>query len=118
MSVVDLIARLRAAEKDERLSTGALYQEAADALEQLVRELDERPTKRLWDETSEALGTLRAKFAEQGAELARVKKDAERYRWAREHLQIGEMYYDSMAECCCEFEHKNDAAIDAAMGGK
>ena len=53
--ITALIARLRAAGRDERLSTGQLYLDAADALERLARERDE--TRNLLGEAARALPT-------------------------------------------------------------
>lgn len=49
------------------------YADMKDRAEAAEAELAKRPSARLWDETSEALGKLRRLFAEREAELALVK---------------------------------------------
>jgi regulator of protease activity HflC (stomatin/prohibitin superfamily) len=61
-----------------------------------------------------AVDLRRKAEAERDAAVA----DAERYRYAKEHLYVGHYYRESFGECMCEFESMDDAAIDAARGEK
>ena len=103
-----LVERLEAAGRDERLSTGALYLEAAAALAQAQARCAELEKER------------EAAYDKSWANVQRAdqnEKDAARYRWLRErdqfildHEKIAWHGYGQQNNA-----QKVDAAIDAAM---
>lgn len=111
----DLIARLRAG-----------LVEAADAIEQLQQRAEAAENAATFALRSASDAHSRAEAAE--AELARVKKDAERYRWLRDDEGFAAIDWDAnlrVPEMPLEWWEtatggdQLDAAIDAAMqGGK
>ena len=52
-------------------------------------------------------------------QVEEYKLDAERYRYAQKRLRIGIFHRDPIsADCCCDCEDWDDAAIDKARGTK
>lgn len=62
--------------------------------------------------------TIQSQLVELQRENARLREDAERYRYAQEHLRIGLAKFDSWSHCDCDFTDMDDAAIDAHRAKK
>lgn len=85
----DLLSMLDAAVRDERLSTGALYRDAAARIRELEKQLDDKQHRRLTPEQRRALAS--------GSDAARLEL------WAE--------YYWHASDVCDEAEARADALL-------
>lgn len=51
-------------------------------------------------------------------ELAELRRDAARWRYAEDNLRVGNYYADNIGECWCDFEGLSGAEIDAAIAAE
>lgn len=123
----DIVKRLRT----QVTNRSQVAYDAADEIESLRAQLAELKDERnaLLEEESRmirqasnrAFGeykTIQSQLVELQRENARLREDAERYRYAQEHLRIGLAKFDSWSHCDCDFTDMDDAAIDAHRAKK
>ena len=114
--MMDIVDRCRAAGRDERLSTGALYLEAVIEIERLRAELV--AMKFAFDTAKKGQPDPDAAVKDEcerlRAERDALKADAERYLWLRDAEWRQETHRD-VWDCIMGGDSHLDEAIDAAM---